>query len=40
MQGFIILAIRGTEKLIVTEVNGGTDGITGRQNQCMTKQLV
>ena len=26
MQGFIILAIIGTEKLIVTEVDGRTDG--------------
>ena len=28
MQGFIILAIIGTEKLIVTEVDGGNDGRT------------
>ena len=28
MQGFIILAIKGTEKLIVTEVDGRTDGMT------------
>ena len=26
MQGFIILAIMGTEKLIVTEVDGGREG--------------
>ena len=28
MQGFIILAIKGTEKSIVTEVDGRTDGMT------------
>ena len=28
MQGFIILPIAGTEKLIVTEVDGRTDGVT------------
>ena len=31
MQGFIILAIIGTEKLIVTEVGGRTEGMTDRQ---------
>ena len=31
MQGFIILAIIGTEKLIVTKVDGQTDGMTDGQ---------
>ena len=32
MQGFIILAFIGTEKLIVTEVDGLTDGRTDRNS--------
>ena len=31
MQSFMILAIIGTEKLIVTEVDGRTDGRKDRQ---------
>ena len=32
MQGFIILAIVGTEKLIVAEVDGRMDGMTDRNS--------
>ena len=32
MQGFIILAIKGTEKLIETEVDGRTDGRADRNS--------
>ena len=32
MQGFIILAIIGTEKLIMTEVDRRNDGLTDRNS--------
>ena len=32
MQGFIILAIIGTEKSIVTDVDGWMDGMTDRNS--------
>ena len=36
MQGFIILAIKGTEKLIVTEVDGRTDRMMDRMTEIQT----
>ena len=36
MQGFIILAIIGTEKLIVTEVDGWTNTMMNGQTEILT----